>query len=145
MTRPAITSGTFVDISDPETLEWFGLGLELLVQQRRRNGWGLPDTVAGEAVRAVIAMRRAQWTTDKTSRACAPAQVDTGPDLHRLRTHGQPVASGAKYLTVNEAACELDRSPQRVRQLIDEGRLIAKKVGRNWHLDPQSVANRKKG
>lgn len=43
-------------------------------------------------------------------------------------------------LTVGQAALELHVTPQRVRQLCAAGRLVAAKHGRDWAIEPASVA-----
>lgn len=53
-----------------------------------------------------------------------------------------------KLLTTAEAARELGVTPRRVRQLIADGRIAAKKVGRDYVIDPRSlkaVENRQTG
>jgi excisionase family DNA binding protein len=54
------------------------------------------------------------------------------------------------YLSTKQAAKQLGISERRVRQLIDDGRLSAKKVGVNWFIHPsslevESIKNRKSG
>ena len=43
-------------------------------------------------------------------------------------------------LTTNQAAVELGVSPRRVRQYIVQGRLRARKIGRDYLVDSESVA-----
>lgn len=53
-----------------------------------------------------------------------------------------------KILTTAEAAEALGVTPRRVRQLIAEGRLAAKKAGRDYVIDPRglkAVEDRKTG
>lgn len=47
-------------------------------------------------------------------------------------------------LTVHAAAALLGVTPQRVRALIKAGILEAKKWGRDWMVDAESVENRRK-
>jgi excisionase family DNA binding protein len=57
-------------------------------------------------------------------------------------------ASLMKLLTTAEAADQLGITSRRVRQLIADGRIAAKKVGRDYVIDPRSlkaVEDRKTG
>lgn len=47
-------------------------------------------------------------------------------------------------ITVTAAAALLGVTPQRVRALIKAGKLQAKKWGRDWQIDGESVERRKK-
>ncbi|HEY5024441.1 MAG TPA: helix-turn-helix domain-containing protein [Acidimicrobiales bacterium] len=127
MTQPAIKTGTFVDVSDPETLEFFGAAGELLVRELHRDGLELPDTVAGSTLRAVITMRRAQRENDGAVRACAPA---IAPHLDCLRSARRESASRdpmPKMLMTRDVAKRLNVTPQRVRQWADSGELAGDK------------------
>lgn len=44
-----------------------------------------------------------------------------------------------KDMTTNDAAARLGVSRARVLQMIEEGKLKAEKVGRDWQVDPASV------
>lgn len=53
-----------------------------------------------------------------------------------------------QLLTTAEAAAKLGVSPRRVRKMITDGRLPAKKVGRDYVIDPRglkAVEDRKTG
>ena len=47
-----------------------------------------------------------------------------------------------QWVSVPQAATDLGISQQRVRQLLDEGKLTGQKVGRDWNVSAQSVQDR---
>jgi excisionase family DNA binding protein len=51
-------------------------------------------------------------------------------------------AADSEYLSVPETAKRLDISQQRVRQLLDEGKLTGQKIGRDWNVAARSVQDR---
>jgi len=51
----------------------------------------------------------------------------------------KPTSDQPEWLSVSEAARELDMSPGRVRQLLRDGRLRGRNVGRKWAIPPDAL------
>lgn len=52
--------------------------------------------------------------------------------------------SDSQMMNVNQASSELNRTPRHVRSLLATGQLAGRKNGRDWLIDPKSVAGYKK-
>ena len=57
-----------------------------------------------------------------------------------VRSASRATTRSRMDLTTNQAAAELGVSAQRVRQYIAEGRLRARRIGRDYLVDSESVA-----
>lgn len=71
-----------------------------------------------------------------------PVRVEVLPtDVFDQRSETDSEAQ--QYVSVADAAEELNVSRQRVLQMINEGKLIATRLGRTWAVLPGSLAQRK--
>jgi len=55
------------------------------------------------------------------------------------QNHAPPPATGASWLTVQDAASKLGCSPRSIRRSINNGRLAARRVGPLWLINPTEL------
>lgn len=107
---------------------------------RRLEQAGFRDERWREPVLATLeAIRQAgdAWHADAEARA--PATADLGSSVLPTSGQGAPLEP-MHTMTVTEAAAALDLGPRRVRQMIDDGTLPARRPGWAWEIDAAAVA-----
>jgi len=88
---------------------------------------------------------RARASLEKAARAHVDQPVSARPETSAEVAETGPSSAGMYGLTTSDAAELLKRSPRRIRQLIDDGRLVARRDGSTWIVDRESVEQLKKG
>ena len=130
MSAASCSTGAVV-VADAAAVAWL-LGPHLAelrasaAQRARRDGLTSMPSEAAEVLAAFDA-------------ASVASRRSGGPAAPRERIVELVVVGG---LTVAEAAGKLGVTPQQVRRLIDEGRLVAARHGKAWLLDADSVSQR---
>ncbi|MES9804976.1 helix-turn-helix domain-containing protein [Streptomyces cinereoruber] len=114
----------------------------------------VPAEVAGEVLRALVrdltariradggevspAVRRLLYALHEAAQHPGTAPASSGPGT-------PPAAPATVELTAPEAAYLLECSPEYVRRLARTGRVLGRRAGRVWLIDPASLDSYRKG